>query len=136
MEEFYHTGQKLKEIRDQNLYLEDGFKTWDEYCLKRWEWNRSHVHRLITASEYREKLPTLPSGQHDWSERSVRELTRIPDKKQAARVAVKVVKEIEKNDGKLTANVVKKFVDDDLGVKPKPRPKPINNSNLHKHLGR
>lgn len=32
MEEFYHTGQKLKEIRDDELYKEDGFETWEKYC--------------------------------------------------------------------------------------------------------
>jgi len=54
-----------------------------------------HVHKLIIASEYREKMPTFASGKQDWSERSVCELTRIPDKKQAARVAEKSVKAVE-----------------------------------------
>jgi len=100
MEEFYYTGMKLKEIRDDELYKEDGFETWEKYCLERWELARSHVKRLIIASEYRDKLPKAPSGGHDWSERSVRELTRIPDKKQAARVAAKVV-EIDSDETSL-----------------------------------
>jgi len=37
------------------------------------------------------------NGIQDWSERSVRQLTRIPDKKQAARVAAKVIEAVEKN---------------------------------------
>src|SRR6516164_9199212 len=32
MEEFYYTGMKLKEIRDDELYKEDGFETWERYC--------------------------------------------------------------------------------------------------------
>ncbi len=100
MEEFYYTGMKLKEIRDDELYKEDGFEMWDKYCGERFELSRSHVHKLIIASEYREKMPTLPSGQQSWSEHSVRELTRIPDKKQAARVAAKAV-EIDSDETSL-----------------------------------
>ena len=127
MEEFYYVGMKLKEIRDEELFKEDGFETWERYCKERWEWDRTYVHRLITASEYREKLPALPNGQQEWSERSVRELTRIPDKRQAARVAERIVKEIEKSHKEAakdreqrpldaTASTVRKFVDDDLVV--------------------
>jgi hypothetical protein len=91
MEEFYYTGVKLKEIRDDELYKEDGFETWEAYCRERWEWSRDRVGQLIAASEYREKIPTPTNGRHSWNERSIRELTRIPDKRQAAKVAEKVV---------------------------------------------
>ena len=58
---------------------------------------------------------------------SVRELTRIPDKRQAARVAERIVKEVEKSHAqaakdpeqkplKLSASTVRKFVDEDLGI--------------------
>ena len=126
MEEFYYTGQKLKEIRDDELYREDRFDTWERYCRERWEWQPSYVHKLIVASEYREKLPPCPSGTGEWTERSVRELRRIPDKKQAARVAKKILQEVENNpDVKLSSTTVKRFVDEDLGVKkPKSKPKP------------
>src|SRR5262245_45129535 len=126
MEEFYYTGMKLKEIRDDELYKEDGFATWEAYCKERWEWSRQHVHRLITASEYREKLPASPNGDKEWSEATVRELTRIEDKRDAAKVAAKVVKAVEQSEKeaarnpevkpiKLTAATVRKFVDADLG---------------------
>ncbi|MHC4406338.1 MAG: hypothetical protein ACYTG0_42445 [Planctomycetota bacterium] len=124
MEEFYYTGMKLKEIRDDRLYEEDGFETWEKYCRERWEWSPQHVHRLVQAFEYRQKLPASPTGCDGWSERSVRELTRIPDKRQAARVAKKVITEVEKGDGvKLTSTIVKRFVDQDLGIK-RPKQKP------------
>ena len=127
MEEFYYTGMKLKEIRDDELYKEDGFDTWERYCKERWEWSRQHVHRLITASEYREKLPVSPFGDKGWSEATVRELTRIEDKRDAARVAAKVVRAVEQSEKesardpdvkplKLTAATVRKFVDEDLGI--------------------
>ena len=45
MEEFYYVGMKLKEIRDEELYKEDGFETWEKYCRERWEWDReAYVH--------------------------------------------------------------------------------------------
>lgn len=127
MEEFYYTGMKLKEIRDDELYKEDGFEAWTEYVRKRWEWSPDYALKVITSSEYREKLPTNTSGSGQWSERSVRELTRIPDKKQAARVAAKIVKEVERSEKeaaknpdvkplKLSASTVQRFVDEDLGI--------------------
>jgi hypothetical protein len=130
MEEFYYTGMKLKEIRDDELYKEDGFESWEKYCRARWEWSRVYVHQLITASEYRQKLPTFATGKHEWSERSVRELTRIPEKRDAARVAAKIIKaieqsaeEAEKDPGvrpiELTSATVRRFVDEDLGIKPR-----------------
>ncbi len=127
MEEFYYTGMKLKEIRDDELYKEDDFATWEAYCRERWDWSGEHCRRLIVASEYRAKLPTPPIGGVEWSEGSVRELTRLEDKRDAAKVAAKVVKAVEQSEKeaaknpevkplKLTAATVRKFVDEDLGV--------------------
>lgn len=127
MEEFYYTGMKLKEIRDDELYKEDGFDTWERYCRERWDWSSEHCRRLIVASEYRAKLPTPPIGGVEWSEGSVRELTRLEDKRDAAKVAAKVIKAVEQSEKeaakdpeikpiKLTAALVRKFVDADLGV--------------------
>ncbi|MGA2256405.1 MAG: hypothetical protein ABSG53_17280 [Thermoguttaceae bacterium] len=126
VEAFYRVGLELIRIRDNALYKFDGFATWESYCRDRWEWDRTYVHRIITSAEYREKLPTLPTGQQTWSERSVRELCRLGDKKQAARVAAKViakvgesVRQAGKNGVKplrMTASTVRKFVDEDLGV--------------------
>lgn len=135
MEEFYYTGMKLKEIRDDELYKEDGFATWEAYCRKRWEWGADYARKLIRAADYRDALPSAPKAKSktdtnsigQWSELSVRELTRIPNKRQAARVAQKIVKEVEKSRKQaaadpgvkplnLSASTVRKFVDEDLGV--------------------
>jgi len=144
MEEFYYTGMKLKEIRDNKLYKEDGFETWARYCRERWEWSDERARQLIVASEYREKLPEPPKSASNkeapttcWTEASIRQLTRIPDKKQAAKVAAKVVKAVEQSEKqtaknpdvkpiKLSSSTVRKFVDEDLGIKPKAKqpPKP------------
>jgi|GEM_PF-4271071 len=126
MEEFYYVGMKLKEIRDDRLYEEDGFESFDRYCRERFEYAKSYVYNLISSAEYRAKLPSCSTGGQEWSERSVRELKRIPDKRQAARVAKKVITQIAKEpEAKRTSTLVRKFVDADLGVKKaKPKLKP------------
>jgi hypothetical protein len=131
LEQFYYTGMKLKEIRDDHLYEEDGFKTWKEYCRQRWEWSDERARQLIVAAEYREILPapTIVGDKTDadsiqWSEASVRELTRIKDKNEAARVAQKIVNRVEKGGEKLTARLARKVVKEELGTSPgQPRPK-------------
>jgi len=95
MEEFYYTDMKLKEIRDDELYKEDGFESFDKYVRERFEMARRYADDLISSAQYREKITVSATGAHSWSERSVRELKRIPDKKQAARVAAKAVKAVE-----------------------------------------
>lgn len=118
MEEFYYVGMRLREIREDELYKEDGFDNWQKYCRERWEFSKQHVGRLIEAAEYRGAIKSNPVGDSRWSERSVRELTRIGDKKEAARVAKKIVDRIEKGGiEKLTSSFVKKVVDEELGVK-------------------
>jgi len=94
---------------------------------------------------------TFATGKQDWSERSIRELTRIPDKKQAARVAAKAVKAVEQSEKeasknpdakpmRLSSSTIKRFVDEDLGVTSKPKEKFIvparERSDLHRRLPR
>jgi hypothetical protein len=122
LDTFYSVGMKLKAIRDDELYKEAGFQTWEKYCKERWEWDRTYVSRVILSAEYWAVLPTVPNGTADetgikWSESSVRELRRLESKRDAARVAKKVVEEVEKTPGaKLTAGLVRKAVDKDLGI--------------------
>jgi hypothetical protein len=128
---FYHVGVKLKEIHDNYLYKADGFDTWQSYCRERWEWTAERARQLIVASEYREALPAPPATSEAptncWSEGTVRELARLGSKRDAARVAAKVVEAVEQSKArangdpaarplKLTQATVRKFVDEDLGV--------------------
>ncbi len=136
MEEFYYTGMKLKEIRDDELYKEDGFTSFERYVWDRFQYKKRYLYDLIRSSEYRALLPSpqpCATAHEDdekprWTEASVRELTRIPDKKEAARVAKKVIEKVEKEEGaKLTSTLVRKVVDEELGVKrgkPAPEPEP------------
>jgi hypothetical protein len=85
-----------------------GIETWEKYCRARWQWSKQYAYRLILAAEYRAVLPEVPNGtdgeKREWNEFSMRELRRIPDKKEAARVAKKVIAEVDKTpDAKLTS---------------------------------
>ena len=130
LEEFYCAGQEMKRIRDDQLYRFDGFETWESYCGERWDLSKRHCNRLILASEYRDQLPEVkvgPNGPTSWSEASIRELTRIPDKEEAARVAANIVEAVKQsevesatnpdvNPLKLTSSTVRRFVDEELDI--------------------
>jgi hypothetical protein len=133
LEEFFRAGLKLKEIRDDELYKDDGFDTWETYAKERWGWSRDYTYKLIRASEYRAVLPDVDKkstdGRQGWTESSVRPLTRLEDLQDAAKVAKKVLKAIDESEKqaakdpeveplKLTAATVTKFVNEELGIKP------------------
>jgi hypothetical protein len=129
-EKFYHTGMKFKKIHDDELYKHDGYQTWEDYCRVRWDLSRDYVYKLMRAAEYRALLPDVDHGSTEkpkgWSERSVRELTRLESKRDAVKVAARAVKAVEESVKraskdpeakplKLTATV-RKFVDEELGI--------------------
>lgn len=80
---FVDVGLALTEIRDRKLYRQD-FKTWEEYCQKRWGWSQRRSHQLIEAAAVVESLskesgtavPLLKSAVP--TERAARELGKIP----------------------------------------------------------
>ena len=120
MEEFVKVGLALKEIRDERLYKEDGFNTFEDYCRNRWEMGRSYADHLIGSAELRTRIPDPPktatNSRQSWNETQVRELKRLGSTTRARAVATRVVKEVEQANGKLTANVVRRHVDEALGI--------------------
>jgi hypothetical protein len=110
----------LQTIRDEQLYKFAGYDTWEQCCREQWGWSDEHVRRLFVAEEYRAALPAPPTGGEkdnnggQWNERCLREFSRIKDKKRAAKVAAKVLK--DNPDGKITAKVVRRAVDEDQGI--------------------
>ena len=56
---FYEIGKALREIRDERLYCELLFKSFEEYLKKRWDMGRSHAYRLIEASRVIDNLSPL-----------------------------------------------------------------------------
>jgi hypothetical protein len=55
-------GLALLEIRDQRLYREAGYRTFEEYCKERWGWSICHVNR---PSPWRPMLASS-SPTHAW----------------------------------------------------------------------
>ncbi len=48
---FVDVGNALTEIRDRRLYQEQGYHTFEGYCLERWGWTASRSRQLIAAAE-------------------------------------------------------------------------------------
>ncbi len=138
-EAFYYVGMKLKEIRDDELYAEGGFATWTKYCESdQLDYGRRQADHLIRAAEYRGAIGAGTSSS-EWSAYAFREITRIPDLKDAARVAKKVEKQAETKGVKLSGSFVRQIVDKELDRPPRqpkaePTPKDDGDGNVHRFL--
>jgi hypothetical protein len=78
---FVDTGNALREIRDRGtdgsrLYHTLGFKTFEDYCQKRWGWSRFRSYQLIGAAEVADNLLTIVNKPVN--EAQSRELARLP----------------------------------------------------------
>ena len=103
-ETYLEVGRALNAIHDGYLYREH-YSSFDEYCLKKWNFTRAHGNTLMDAAESYEALSTmvdigLPMPT---SERQLRELAGVPTE-----VKAKVYKAaVEKSGGKVpTAKVI------------------------------
>ncbi len=82
-EAFVLTGFALMEIRDDELYKEDGFLNWMAYRTTRigeeFGIDKSHADRLIVCAQVRRKLPSSPpgGGEEGWSQLELLELARL-----------------------------------------------------------
>jgi SAM-dependent methyltransferase len=97
-------GWHLTAIRDGRLYRAAGFDTFDDYCLKRWNWRRAHAYRMIDAAAVRAQLELSPMGDKPppellpQSERQLRPLTPIRDDPGTVRAAWDKAVEIANGD--------------------------------------
>jgi hypothetical protein len=138
-EAFVQTGFALKEIRDDLLYKEDGFETWDQYLNERvaedFGIEERQVFNLIACAQVREKIPETFCSvlqKEGLTQRELLEFARLAPKDEEApgrpydfgklnrrdveRVANKVVKHCKQEEVKPTSTVVRKFVDEELGI--------------------
>ena len=69
---FLAVGTALVRIRDERLYQEAGYDTFDRYCRERWDMSGSHAYRLMDASEVVRELP--PTALQPANEAQAREL--------------------------------------------------------------
>jgi hypothetical protein len=143
-EAFVRTGFALKEIRDEELFKEAGFATWDAYLKDRvgqeFGIERAHAYRLILCAQVRERVPDpvsprgdAPGGEGDgWSQKELLQFARLAPKKKgpegasydvgrlnkrdAERVVQSVKEHCEQTGEKRTVAVVRKAVDEELGI--------------------
>lgn len=104
---FFEVGFALMQIKQRRLYRAE-FQTFEEYCRKRWEFNRAHAYRLIAAAEVYETLSPMGDIPLPQNERQVRALEGLPSKtiKKAWRTAY----EKAGKHGRITGALVQKAV--------------------------
>jgi len=74
-------AEALKEIRDNRLYRERGYSSFDQYLADEWGFGRSYINKIIKSSETRKRLGTLVPDLDSSSlaETALRELNNVPD---------------------------------------------------------
>jgi hypothetical protein len=109
-ERFYHAGMKLKHLRDHGLWKPIGYKSFKKMLKREFDWSEGRASQLIAAADLRARLPDFTNGKvghrHEWSERTLRELLKVPEPRDQIRMANKISKHLEKSpDEKLTAKL-------------------------------
>lgn len=109
---FVEVGAALAEIRDSKLYRQ-GFKTFAEYCDKRWGWKANYCHKLIEAADTVAKLPPEKCTiVHNESQ--ARALAAVPEPERAA------VLEKAAESGPVTAASIKAAAVEVMEPEPEP----------------
>ncbi|HUW30158.1 MAG TPA: hypothetical protein VM223_00945 [Planctomycetota bacterium] len=126
-ESFVQTGMDLKEIRDDELFKEDGFEKWEHYLKQRvgedFGIEKSQVRRLIQCAEIRPKLPDMENHPRagdspGWSQTAVLEFGRlVPDRDDDARK--KDYAALRKNDAARVAKAAVKLAEEEAAAKGK-----------------
>jgi hypothetical protein len=80
LQTFIEVGKALLEIRDDRLYRQQGFTTFEAYCQERWNWSHRHANRQIEAARVVQNLG--PIGPKPKNEAQARELARLPVEQQ------------------------------------------------------
>jgi len=104
-EGFYKIGQALKEIRDNRLYRQALFDTFEAYARARWDMGKSHAYRLIKSYEVIYNLSPI-GDKVPANESQVRPLTQLDALEQRS-----IWKAIINSGMELTARNIKKFID-------------------------
>jgi len=128
-ESFYHIGMALKRIKDDEPFKpkvgqkpngKTTFKSWAAYCAsKRCMYPKQSAERFIRSAAHRDLLPELKSGTtfvpFFWTQDAVLQIARLKDK-QDVRNAVSQIRKALKGDEKFSTALVRRIVDDILGV--------------------
>ena len=102
---FYKIGQALKEIRDNRLYKQALFKSFETYTRQRWDMGKAYAYRLIRAYEVIYNLSPI-GDKLPANESQVRPLTQMDSIEQR-----RIWKAIINSGMELTARNIKKFIE-------------------------
>jgi site-specific DNA-methyltransferase (adenine-specific) len=88
---FIRVGSALMEIKNQRLYQQVGFNTFEAYCRQRLGLGRQHGYRLVTAAALVEDLSPIGDNlvSHESQVRPLSRLSHTRDRKKAFRLACK-----------------------------------------------
>ncbi len=104
-EGFLKIGQALKEIRDNRLYRQALFDSFDTYTRERWDMGKSHAYRLIKSYEVIYNLSPI-GDKLPANESQVRPLAQLDSIEQR-----RIWKQIINSGMELTARNIKKFIE-------------------------
>mgnify|MGYP006935330289 CR=1 FL=1 len=102
---FYKIGQALKEIRDNRLYKQALFDTFETYTRARWDMGKAHAYRLIKSYEVIYNLSPI-GDKLPANESQTRPLAQLDFIEQRS-----IWKAIINSGMELTALNIKKFID-------------------------
>jgi hypothetical protein len=75
--QFYQIGKALRRIRDQQLYRQLLFNSFEAYVKERWDMAKSHAYRLIEASRVIDNLSPIGDGILPQNESQARALAQL-----------------------------------------------------------
>lgn len=101
LQTFYDVGNALSAIRDKKLYR-NSFKTFEDYCLKRWGMSKPRAYQLIQAADITENLSTIVDKNHI-NEGQIRELASVPAHEQ--KLVYQLANEL--TEGKVTGSAIR-----------------------------
>lgn len=104
---FAEVGVALAEIRDFRLYRSD-YTTFEDYCRKKWGWQRQRAYELIAAAEVANGLPAK-CNQKITNENQAAALALVDPEKRVE------VLELVAASGPITAKAIKEVA---IGVEP------------------
>ena len=115
---FIEVGEALAEIRDFKLYRIE-HKTFEDYCVKKWNFTRMHASRLIAGAEVCNQLVTVGAQALPETESQARPLAQLPTPEKKAEAFTKAVQ--ASPTGKPTAKEITKAVQEVKGKTSKPK---------------
>jgi hypothetical protein len=110
---FFEAGKALTELRDRRLYRST-HKTFDEYCLDRFGYNRSRSYQLVDAAVVVDNLQKCPQIVDilPTAEGQVRPMTKLePQEQQEAWLRAVEVAGGKVPTGRIVKDVVQKIME-------------------------